>query len=531
MEYIAEELGIQYSGCRSSSGALSLRADLAAILGLRRLLRRATPRHPPYPHGEGGRPAGWQPPVGRRRPRVIVHTYHGHVSAATSPAPRNAFPGGRARSRVRDRHAHRRQQRGARRFVGIRVAAAIGSRSSHYGSIAAERVEADDRARERSGPGSARRDTFVIGWAGRTDRDQASTRLIRVLAVLDQGSRALVLSATASSAVPTEALARDLGVAEQMAFRSAFTSGPRVVRGADVSLLTSLNEGTPVVAIESLSAGVPGRGDPRGRLRRPSSQGRDAATSRSATSTPCPHLDRLALRPALRGSGSSAARPTYAPVSRSARMADDPRRRVRTAARGDEVLHLHKLTGVGDRAATSSHFSRAPDDGASTPASSGSTRRSTDARAVLSSGSNSAGVPYRVPRARSTSPRDWRATPSARPRRNSPTSLHTHLVHGGRLRLDRRDADCARPSSRRATTTTGTCSGPFRYVDRAFARPAPRLIAISDAVRRFLERQVTPRKLTDDPLRPRPDCRRHPSVPHLRWPRPHRPARSSPSAA
>ena len=30
--------------------------------------------------------------------------------------------------------------------------------------------------------------------------------------------------------------------------------------------------------------------------------------------------------------------------------------------------------------------------------------------------------------------------------------------------------------------------GPFRYVDRAFARPARRLIAISDAVRRFLER-------------------------------------------
>ena len=46
--------------------------------------------------------------------------------------------------------------------------------------------------------------------------------------------------------------------------------------------------------------------------------------------------------------------------------------------------------------------------------------------------------------------------------------------------------------------------GPFRYVDRAFARRARRLIAISDAVREFLERAGhDPREARDDPLRAR----------------------------
>ena len=58
--------------------------------------------------------------------------------------------------------------------------------------------------------------------------------------------------------------------------------------------------------------------------------------------------------------------------------------------------------------------------------------------------------------------------------------------------------------------------GPFRYVDRAFARPARRLIAISDAVRRFLERAgYDPAKLVTiryglDELPPRLPSRRLP---------------------
>ena len=68
-----------------------------------------------------------------------------------------------------------------------------------------------------------------------------------------------------------------------------------------------------------------------------------------------------------------------------------------------------------------------------------------------------------------------------------PDLVHTHLVHadvhgGASARLLRIPSISTRHNDDRYLL------GPFRYVDRAFARPARRLIAISDAVRAFLER-------------------------------------------
>ena len=67
-----------------------------------------------------------------------------------------------------------------------------------------------------------------------------------------------------------------------------------------------------------------------------------------------------------------------------------------------------------------------------------------------------------------------------------PDLLHTHLVHGdvyGSIAgsLTRTPVISTRHNDDRYLL------GPFRYVDRAFARPVRRLIAISDAVRVFLE--------------------------------------------
>ena len=72
-------------------------------------------------------------------------------------------------------------------------------------------------------------------------------------------------------------------------------------------------------------------------------------------------------------------------------------------------------------------------------------------------------------------------------RAERPDLVHTHLVHadvygGAAARLLGIPAISTRHNDDRYLL------GPFRYVDRAFARPARRLIAISDAVRHFLER-------------------------------------------
>ena len=96
------------------------------------------------------------------------------------------------------------------------------------------------------------------------------------------------------------------------------------------------------------------------------------------------------------------------------------------------------------------------------------------------------GVPYRRVRCGpDVSPRMARDVVRA-VRAERPDLLHTHLVH----------ADVYGSLAARLTGTPFVSSrhnddryllGPFRYVDRLFARGARRLIAISDAVRVFLE--------------------------------------------
>ena len=97
-----------------------------------------------------------------------------------------------------------------------------------------------------------------------------------------------------------------------------------------------------------------------------------------------------------------------------------------------------------------------------------------------------AGVPHRSVRCGSdVSPRMARDVIRA-VRVERPDLLHTHLVH----------ADVYGSVAARTTRTPFVSTrhnddryllGPFRYADRVFARDARRLIAISDAVRRFLE--------------------------------------------
>ena len=95
-------------------------------------------------------------------------------------------------------------------------------------------------------------------------------------------------------------------------------------------------------------------------------------------------------------------------------------------------------------------------------------------------------VPYRRVRCgRDVSPRMARDVMWA-VRAERPELVHTHLVHA-----DVYGAIAAWRLGLPAVSTRHNDDryllGPFRYVDRAFARPARRLIAISDAVRRFLE--------------------------------------------
>ena len=151
-----------------------------------------------------------------------------------------------------------------------------------------------------------------------------------------------------------------------------------------------------------------------------------------------------------------------------------------------KVVHLHKLTGVSG---SEGHLL------ALLPAL---RRRGIDARFLgldvpgsdfdrFYSHLDRLGVPHRSVRCGpDISPRLLRDVVRAL-RAERPDLVHTHLVHadaygGAAARLLRIPSVSTRHNDDRYLL------GPFRYVDRGFARPARRLIAISDAVRRFLER-------------------------------------------
>ena len=322
-------------------------------------------------------------------------------------------------------------------------------------------------------------------------------------AVRDDGVDAvLVLVGDGEDRPEVEALARELGVAEHCRFVGFQQRIREWYAAADLSLLTSANEGTPVVAIESLAA------------ERPVVATRAGGTATVVTDgesgylLPVGDTAGLALRV-----GRARARPRAARAPRPERRRRRPHplrhrphgRRARgglPAAARVKVLHLHKLTGVsgseGHLLALLPALRAAGVDarflGLDVPGS--------DAPRFYVR-LDAAGVPHRSVRCGAdVSPRMARDVIRA-VRAERPDLLHTHLVH----------ADVYGAIAAWATRTPYLSTrhnddryllGPFRYVDRAFARRRP--AADRDLRRRSdLPRagRARPAQAGHDPLRAR----------------------------
>ncbi len=150
-----------------------------------------------------------------------------------------------------------------------------------------------------------------------------------------------------------------------------------------------------------------------------------------------------------------------------------------------KVLHIHKLTGVGGSERHLLALLPALRERGIDACFLGLDVPGTDA-ARFYAALDEAGVPYRRVRCGpDVSPRMARDVVRA-VRAERPALLHTHLVHADVYgALASTVARIPLVSSRH--NDDRYLLGPFRYVDRALARRAHRLIAISDAVRRFLE--------------------------------------------
>jgi glycosyltransferase involved in cell wall biosynthesis len=262
MEHVAAELGVPYLHVPALRRELAPRSDLEAIQAIRStiLARRADVLHTHTAKaGATGRVAALS--TGRKGPGAVVHTFHGHVlSGYFDPRRERAF-------RLLERAlAHASDALIAvsaevrddlvRLKVAPRAKFAVipyGFNFSALGNAAAEQRDAERRdARARL---EIPDDAFVLGWAGRLTAIKRPLDLVRVAAGVD--GAVLVLVGDGEDREAAESTAAELGVTERVRFLGYRDDLASIYPAFDVFLLTSANEGAPVVLIEALAAGVP----------------------------------------------------------------------------------------------------------------------------------------------------------------------------------------------------------------------------------------------------------------------------------
>jgi glycosyltransferase involved in cell wall biosynthesis len=257
MESVAEELDVPNLHLPELTREVSPLDDARATWRLRALIRE---RRPDVLHthtskaGATGRVAAL---LAGRPAAVRVHTFHGHVlSGYFDPRREQAFRlVERALARATDGIvAVSGQVRDD--LLRFHVAPAEKITVVQYGFALDRRVApaAGARAPKRAEIGAGE-DDFVIGWAGRLAEIKRPGDLVRVAAQVP--ASLLVLAGDGDLRGDVERLAVEQQIADRVRILGYVEDMGAWYGAFDAFLLTSANEGAPVVAIEALAAGVP----------------------------------------------------------------------------------------------------------------------------------------------------------------------------------------------------------------------------------------------------------------------------------
>lgn len=250
-EDLAREYGARLELLPSLSPEIDPRADLRSLRELRRIVRDFDP-HIVHTHtakaGALGRTAAL---LARRRRPLVVHTYHGHVlEGYFGPA---VTAGYRTVERVLGRFSDR--------LVGVsqatvddlvRLAVAPRERFTVVPlGFELERFLALDPRPEAG--------DVVAMYAGRLVPIKQVDVLLRALArARDAGARVkLVVLGDGELRPDLERLGRDLGIAAAVTFAGYREDVLPYLADADMAVLSSANEGTPVALIEAAAAARP----------------------------------------------------------------------------------------------------------------------------------------------------------------------------------------------------------------------------------------------------------------------------------
>ncbi len=307
MAFVAEGRGVEVVKIDELHREISPFRDLVAVFRLARLIRAERPQIL-HTHtakaGAIGRLAALV--AGKDAPPIVVHTFHGHVLhgyfdpvrtqvfrllerflARTSTALIAVSP------QVRDD------------LVALHVAPAEKFTVVRLGIELDERVAIDEEMRAE-----ARRvmgippDRFAVGWVGRMTGVKRTDDVVRAFAALRaRGVDAcLCIVGDGPDRDQVERRAHELGVIRDCLFLGYQEDVARFFAVFDAFVLSSVNEGTPVVAIEALAAGTAGRRD-AGRRRAGRRHGRRGRLPRRAGRFRSARRAARAPRP---GSGAAA---------------------------------------------------------------------------------------------------------------------------------------------------------------------------------------------------------------------------------
>ncbi len=262
MAFVADELGIEVERIEELHREISPLRDAVAIVRLARLIRRVRP-HILHTHtakaGAVGRLAALL--AGDARPPIVVHTFHGHVLRGYFDPLRTAG------FRLLERWL------ATKSTALVAVSPQVRDDLVSLGVAPRERfvvvrvgIELEQRvAAERDGRGESRRvlgigpDRFAVGWIGRMTGVKRTDDVLRAFRRLrDRGVDAcLCMIGDGPDRPAVERRAHELGLMRDTFFLGYQEEVAPFYAAFDAMILPSINEGTPVSAIEALAAGRP----------------------------------------------------------------------------------------------------------------------------------------------------------------------------------------------------------------------------------------------------------------------------------
>jgi glycosyltransferase involved in cell wall biosynthesis len=329
MAFVADARDVQIVRIDELGREISPLRDLVATLRLAWLIRRERPdilHTHTAKAGTVGRVAALL--AGRRRPPIVVHTFHGHVLRGYFGPLRSRF------FRLLERWL------AARTTALIAVSPQVRDDLVALGVAPPERfavirlgIELEERvAPEQDGRAESRRylgigpDRFAVGWIGRmTAVKRTDDVLVAFRRLREDGVDAVLCMVGDGPDRPElERRAHELGIVRETLFLGYQEDVAPFYAAFDALVLPSSNEGTPVSAIEALAAGRPVVATRVGGVPDVVQEGEDGfLVEAGATDDLADRLAQLARDPALRERMGRAGRERVLPRYAVERLVDD----------------------------------------------------------------------------------------------------------------------------------------------------------------------------------------------------------------